>query len=143
MEIAVDRKYKKDGYTIGNVSVNGEFFCNSLEDKDRGLDQSMPLSRLKKMKVYGQTAIPTGTYSVKSYFWPKYRKYYPLLLDVKSFSGILIHAGKNATHTLGCILLGENKIKGGLVNGEKYVRSITSMVQNAENIGEPITITIK
>ena len=142
MEIFVERKYRKEEYTIGSVSINGKFFCNSLEDKDRGLMSSMPLSKLKKMKIYGKTAIPLGTYSVRSYFWPKYRKKYPMLLDVPCYTGILIHGMANASQSLGCIGVGENKIKGGLVNCEKYVRKLTSMIEQCEKEGEKVTITI-
>ena len=143
MEIKVIRKYKKEKYTIGVCYIDGVYFCSTLEDKDRGLRQDMTLSQIKKLKVYGQTAIPTGRYRVKSYFWPKYRQYYPLLEDVPGYSGILIHGGKNATATLGCILLGENRIVGGLVNSGKYVRDITARVQIAERKKEEVWIEIE
>lgn len=142
MEIKIVRKYFKEEYTIGNVFVDGKWFSNSLEDKDRGLTDDMTLSQIKKIKVYSETAIPYGRYEVKSYFWPKYRKVYPWLQNVKGFAGILIHAGKKADHTSGCLLLGENKIKGGLINGEKYVRKLTEMVQECEERGEKVYITI-
>lgn len=143
MEWVVERKYKKEDYTIGNFFVDGKPFCDTCEDKDRGLDQSMSLSQIKKIKVYSKTAIPAGTYAVKSYFWPKYRKVYPWLQDVKGFTGILVHGGSNASHSSGCILVGENKIKGGLINSEKYVRQLTSMLQECEKRGERVTVTIR
>lgn len=142
MEIKVIRKYKKETYTIGQVLVNGKFFCNSLEDKDRGLRQEMSLSQLKKLKVYGKTAIPTGTYEVTVYFWPKYRKNYPLLLGVRAYEGILIHGGRDENDSLGCILVGENRVKGQLTNCEKYVRNLTKMCEDAKKKGEKITITV-
>lgn len=76
MEILVERKWKRDAYTIGNIYVNGKRFgdgknyCNTLEDADRGLTQSMPLAEIKKHKIYGETAIPAGTYKVKFTFSP-------------------------------------------------------------------------
>lgn len=143
MHILIERKWKKETYTIGNCYIDGVFFSNSLEDCDRGLDQHMALSQLKKLKKYGITAIPTGTYDVKSYFWPKYRKHYPLLIDVPAYTGIMIHGMNNASQSLGCIGLGENKAKGQVLNSEKYIRKITTMVQDAEKRGEKVTITIK
>lgn len=142
MEIKVIRKYKKETYTIGEMWVDGKLFCSTLEDKDRGLRQDMSLSQLKKMKIYGVTAIPYGTYDVTVYFWPKYRKKYPLLLNVPAYTGILIHAMQNASQSLGCIGVGENKIKGGLVNCEKYVRKLTTLCDEAIKRGEKVTITI-
>lgn len=143
MEIKVIRKYFKETYTIGNVFVDGQWFSNSLENKDRGLDQSMPLSQLKKLKKYGITAIPTGRYEVKSYFWPKYRKTYPLLMNVPAFTGILIHGMQNASQSLGCIGIGENKRKGEILNSRVYVRRLTEMLISAEKKGEKTYITIE
>lgn len=142
MEIKVIRKYKKDTYCIGEMLVNGEHFCETCEDRDRGLRSDMTLSQIKKIKVYAKTAIPYGRYEVKSYFWPKYRKVYPWLQNVKGFTGILVHCGRTANDSAGCILVGENKIKGGLINGEKYVRKLTEMIQECEKRGEKVYITI-
>ena len=64
MKLLVDRKWKKDTYTIGNLYVNGKLFCNTLEDKDRGLKKTDSLATIKSKKVYAETAIPTGTYTV-------------------------------------------------------------------------------
>lgn len=143
MEIIVKRRFKAETYTIGTMYVDGTKFCDTCEDKDRGLRQDMPLSQIKKLKVYGQTAIPTGRYRVKTYYWAKYRQKYPLLLDVPGYSGILIHGGKNAKSSLGCILLGENKIKGGLVNSAKYVRDLTARIEIEEREKREVWITIE
>ena len=117
MEIVVDRRWKRDTYTIGNMYINGKFFSNTLEDKDRGLKDSMTLQDISNLKVYGQTAIPTGTYKVV-FFLAKLRRIYiqyyknfcggylPRLLNVKGFNGILIHRGVDQTNTAGCLLVG-------------------------------------
>ena len=76
MELKIVRKYKKDAYTIGNLYVNGEWFCNTCEDKDRGLKSYMSLEEIKKIKVYGETAIPAGRYIVRmDIVSPKYSAY--------------------------------------------------------------------
>ena len=49
MKLKLERKYFKDTYTIGNLYVNGKYFCDTLEDKDRGLDDSMSLEDIKSM----------------------------------------------------------------------------------------------
>lgn len=143
MNIEVVRLYKKDTYTIGKMYVDGKYFCDTLEDKDRGLEQDMPLSKLKKMKVYGKTAIPYGTYDVKVYFWAKFRKNYPLLMNVPAYTGILIHGLTDHSQTLGCIGVGENRERGKLKNSERYVRVLTKMCEEAESKGETIKITIR
>ena len=65
MKLLLDRKWKKEGYTIGQLYVDGVFFSNTLEDKDRGLTSSMSLEEIKRIKKAGITAIPTGTYNVR------------------------------------------------------------------------------
>lgn len=93
MELLVERKYKKDKYTIGNLYVNSEFFSNTLEDKDRNLKQSMSEEEIKKLKVYGETAIPTGRYKITRTYSSKFGKTMILINNVKGFSGIRIHSG--------------------------------------------------
>ena len=64
MELIVDRKWKKDTYTISNLTIDGKWFSNILEDTDRGLDDSMSVTEIKKLKKPSITAIPRGTYEV-------------------------------------------------------------------------------
>lgn len=142
-QIVVERKYYKEKYTIGNMFLEGEWFCNTLEDKDRGLSQTLSLSQNKKLKVYAQTAIPKGTYEVKIHFWAKYRINVPILLKVPAFEGILIHNGVNQNHTAGCILVGLNTIPGQLTSGKKYMTELTSRIQAALNEGKKVMIEVK
>jgi hypothetical protein len=73
MKILVDRKWKKETYTIGNLYIDGKLFCNTLEDRDRGLKKTDSLSIIKSKKVYGETAIPVGKYRVNmNVISPKY-----------------------------------------------------------------------
>ena len=86
MEIVLDRKYKKDTYTLGEVTIGGVFFSMSLEDKDRGLTQTMSEEEIMGKKVYGETAIPTGRYEVKLTFSNKFKRILPILLNVKALT---------------------------------------------------------
>ena len=154
MELVLDRKYKKDTYTIGNLYVNGTWFCNTLEDKDRGLAQSMPSEKIKLLKVYGETAIPTGRYIVRlDIVSPKYNgvKWYrdnfagrmPRLESVKGFSGILIHPGTTALDSLGCILVGLNKQKGKILDSRATFLSLWKTLEAARKNKETIYLTVK
>lgn len=153
MEITVDRKWKKAGYTIGRVFIDGEFFCNSCEDVDRELAQTMDPVIIRNKKIPNQTAIPTGKYKITlDVVSPKYSKYeyymnvcqgkLPRLLDVPGFDGILIHVGTNANHSSGCILVGYNKIKGGLTDGKEVFKELYDRMLAAKIKGEEITIEI-
>lgn len=125
MEIVVNRIFKGNKYTIGKLYVNGEYICDTLEDVDRGLTQSMSLAEIKKKKVYSQTAIPVGTYDVEVSKSPKFGRNLPRLQDVPGFTGILIHRGNTASDSAGCILVGENKVVGKVINSTKYELKLT------------------
>lgn len=156
MILQVYRKYKKDSYTIGKLYINGEYFCDTLEDKDRGLNQNMPLSYLKDHKVYGETAIPTGNYKITlDVISPKFGStpFYsnvcqgklPRLLDVPAFDGVLIHVAdgyKGAELLQGCIGVGKNKIKGGLLEGKDYFERLYKKLKEAVENGEELNLNI-
>lgn len=121
MIITVRRIARKAKYTIGRLYIDGAYFCDTLEDTDRGLKQSMPLWEIEQKKVYGQTAIPTGKYDLLMTYSPKfatkswakpYNGRLPLVNNVQGFSGVRIHPGNTASDTLGCILVGRNTVVG-------------------------------
>ena len=126
MEVKLKRIARKPGYTIGHLYIDGTYFCDTLEDTDRGLSQNLPLSDNKELKQHGATAIPTGHYLVTlSVVSPRFaqRAAYktiggrlPRLLNVPAFEGILIHIGNTPKDTDGCILVGENKVVGQVIN---------------------------
>lgn len=154
LELLLDRKYKNETYTIGNLYVDGEWFCNALEDKDRGLSQTMPLEEIKETKVYGETAIPTGRYEVRmDIVSPKYNgvKWYkdnfggrmPRLESVKGFSGILIHSGNTALDSNGCILVGMNKAKGKVLDSRATFQKLWKILEQARKAGKTIYLTVQ
>ena len=143
MEIVVKRLWPREKYVIGRMFIDGELYCNTLEDTDRGLDQKQSLAEIAKKKVYSKTAIPTGRYKVGVTYWSKYQINVPYLVGVPGYTGILIHNGTDENSTLGCILVGENKVKGKLINGRKYMHELTAKVQQARRNGEEVWITIQ
>lgn len=153
MRLKLTRRYKGEAYTIGTLSIDGKYFCDTLEDRDRGLDQSMTEANIRHTKVKGATAIPTGTYRIdmatisprfKTRWWAKqFGGIVPRLVGVRGFTGVLIHPGNTAADTDGCILVGENKVKGQVVNSAAtYVRLVRAMLDAAMR-NETITITIQ
>lgn len=152
MKILVKR-WKGENYSIGKLSVDGKYLMDTLEDKDRGLTSDMSLEEIKSIKKYGETAIPTGTYKVnmnvvspkfKDRSWAKpYGGILPRLEDVKGFEGVLIHVGNKPEDTLGCILVGQNKAKGMVVNSTACFNQLMSLLVDANKRGESIEITIE
>lgn len=98
------RKYSTDKSTIGVLTHNGQKICYILEDCDRGLDSSMSIPFIESKKVYGKTAIPTGSYEIIINYSNRFKKPLPLLLNVKGFEGIRIHPGNTEVDSLGCLL---------------------------------------
>lgn len=142
MEIQVNRIAKKGGYTIGRMSLNNEYFCDTLEDTDRGLNSTMSLDEVLAKKIKAQTAIPTGKYDVILTFSPRFKRVLPLLLSVKGYEGVRIHAGNTAEDTEGCLLVGENKIKGQVLNSRATLERLMSVLLECEKRKEKISITI-
>lgn len=143
MELRIERKWKKPDYTIGRLYINGEYVCNTLEDTDRGLYQGMSQADVLKVKVKGATAIPRGTYNVIYTYSPKYKRNMPLVENVTGFCGIRIHSGNTAKDTEGCILCGENKQVGMVLNSRVWTEKVTERMKEAWNKREKVTLKIK
>jgi hypothetical protein len=154
MELKLKRIAKKNGYTIGKLSINGKYFCDTLEDSDRGLDSSMPLDVLKHKKLAHITAIPTGRYQVvmnivsprlsKSKFYKQFGEVrVPRLLNVPAFEGILIHCGNTAKDTDGCILVGKNSKVGMVLDSKITYSNLYPLLEAAYKRNERIFITVE
>lgn len=149
MEITVERKWKKDGYTIGTLSINskrlgdGKHYCCTLEDTDRGLEQNMSLEKILFLKKPHLTAIPTGRYQITVTYSPHFKRNLPLLNNVPGYSGVRIHPGNTAEDTDGCILVGENNAKGRVNNSKYWFALVMQQIFLALNKGEKVFITIK
>ena len=143
MKLRLQRRFRGDGYTIGSLYIDGEYFCDTLEDADRGLTQTMSPEEIRRIKIPHETAIPTGVYKVIVNLSPAKRRMLPRLSDVPGFSGILIHRGNTKSDSSGCILVGENKVKGKVINSTPYEKRLVEILTGAQEQGEEITIGIE
>ena len=132
MLIEVKRLYKKKDYTIGKMYVDGEYFCDTLEDTDRGLKRDMSLSELKELKEYGRTAIPTGEYVLTAEYSNRFKKVLPLIHNVPAFEGVRIHSGNTHEDTEGCILVGKNRAKGKVLDSRKTMSELMRIIGYSE-----------
>lgn len=149
MELLLKRIAKKPTYTIGKLYIDGEYFADTLEDRDRGLTQDMDLEDILRIKVYGETAIPTGTYRIdmntispkfKDRSWAKpYKGKIPRLLDVPGFDGVLLHPGNSANDSLGCVLVGNNTQVGKVLNSQAVFKRLMQKLLGEQDI----TLTIE
>jgi hypothetical protein len=106
MELTLRRIERDRASTLGKLFHGDQFLCYILEDVDRGLLSTMTAEEIRKVKVYGKTAIPYGRYEINCTYSPRFKRVLPQLLGVKGFSGIRIHRGLTAEHTEGCLLTG-------------------------------------
>lgn len=153
MRLRIDRRWRMDTYTIGILYVDGVRFCETLEDRDRGLTKMDSIEQIRSLKAYGETAVPIGTYRISmSVLSPKFSSvaWYkrltggkmPRLLDVPGFEGVLIHPGNTALDTHGCILVGRNTKAGQLTESHATFEILYKRMKAAADKGENITIEI-
>lgn len=144
MDLLLKRIARRSTYTIGKLYIDGTYFCDTIEDCDRGLDQSFPVGINNKKKIRGKTAIPTGRYQVTlGYQSPRFSKkkqydfckgYLPRLLNVPAFEGVLIHIGNTAEDSEGCILVGKNKVVGKVVESTATFHALYDVLKSAKGL---------
>jgi hypothetical protein len=134
MKLKLVRIAFKDTYTIGKLYADGVYVCDVIEDKDRGLDDSMGLAEIMSKKRYGETAIPYGHYKIEITYSPKYKRMMPEIKDVKGFSGIRIHSGNTAKDTLGCLIVGKNTVKGMVTDSRKTYSKLFALMKSEKDI---------
>lgn len=150
MKLLLKRIAKKPNYTIGHLYIDNKYFCDTIEDKDRGLISSMGAAAILTKKVANETAIPTGTYKVnmntvspkfKDKVWAKkWKGIVPRLMDVPGYVGILIHPGTDQNSTSGCLIVGQNKQVGKVINSQTTWHSLMEVLTKEKS---QITITIE
>lgn len=141
MKLTLKRIALRSTYTIGRLYIDGNYFCDTLEDTVRDLNKNGKFDNGEK-KVYAKTAIPYGTYEIKWTYSSRFKKYTPQLMNVPSFEGIRIHAGNASTDTEGCLLLGENKKVGTVLNSRATINKFYPIIKEACS-KEKVTIEIK
>lgn len=129
MKIKVIREVFTDKSTIGSLYLNDVFFCYTLEDKDRGLDQSQSVFTIQAKKLFGITAIPYGKYPLIVNKSPKFGRLLPRLQGIKGFDGVLIHRGNSAEHSHGCILVGYKKGVDCIMESTKAEADLITILQ--------------
>lgn len=140
MRITLMRIANRPTYCIGKLYIDGVYFCDTIEDTDRGLDDSMTEAEIKKRKIKGETAIPTGLYNLYITWSPKYKKPMPLVDNVKGYSGIRIHSGNTAKDTEGCLIVGKNKEVGKVLESRVTYNALFKILNETN---EKIIIEIR
>ena len=135
MQLKLNRIFKTNTFTIGELYINEKYVTDTLEDRVRPEGE----------KVYGKTAIPEGTYEVKLTHSPRFKKILPEILNVPNFSGIRIHTGNSSKDTEGCILVGtwDGEKEDWVGNSRIAFDELMALLEEATNNTEKVTITVK
>ena len=148
MELILERIAKRKTYTIGRLYIRQQvmdeylpgyedhYFCDTLEPTWRDYEHGA-------YKVKGRSAIPEGRYAVVISYSPKFKQWLPILLGVPKFEGIRIHAGNTAKDTEGCILVGQNREVGKVLDSRKWLYELKQKIVEAKDRGEAVWLTIK
>lgn len=144
------------GYTHGRLfTEEGGFLCWTLEDQDRGLTSDMDPEKIKAIKVYGKTAIPTGRYRIELRVSQKFKDrpwckqfggLVPCILDVPGFSAIEMHVGNTIDDTDGCPLVGmvRGTKRGRLYDSTAaYADLMSCYLVPAHERGDEMWVTVK
>ena len=127
VNVNIKRLHFTDFYTIGKLYVNGVYICDTIEDKVR-------LLRSKYDKVYGETAVMSGTYEADIYFSKKFGYKVIRLFGVLFFEGILIHKGNTQKDSLGCVIVGYNDKKGWVSRPTEALNKLIEALEGADKI---------
>ena len=148
MELILERIAKRKTYTIGRLYIRrqvmdeylpgtaDDYFCDTLEPTWRDYANGA-------YKVKGRSAIPEGRYAVVISWSQKFWAWLPILLGVPKFEGIRIHAGNTAKDTEGCILVGQNREVGKVLDSRKWLYELKQKIVEAKVRGESVWITVK
>ena len=139
MELTLKRTHFTDTYTLGELFIDNKFFCYTVEDKDRDANKDGDLDDAGETKVYGETAIPYGTYKVILSVSNRFKKLMPEVLDVKGFKGIRIHSGNTALDSHGCIIVGTTRTPNGVGLSRQCFTRLMAKLSGQKDI--KITIT--
>lgn len=141
MKLTLKRIALRPTYTIGKLYIDDVYFCDTIEDTVRDLNKNGKFDN-GEQKIKGKTAIPYGTYEIKWTYSPRFKKYTPQLMNVSSFEGIRVHAGNTSADTEGCLILGENKQVGKVLNSRATINKFYPIIKEACSNGK-VTIEIK
>lgn len=124
IELLLKRQIRTKDFTLGELFINGESFCMTVED----------MERMPNEKVYGKTAIPKGEYKVIINMSNRFKKLMPLLINVPNFEGVRIHSGNTALDTEGCIIVGMTRTLSGVAMSRIAYTKLMDKLKNETNI---------
>jgi hypothetical protein len=142
MKLLIERTIYTDTTSSGALSIDGKWFCFTLEDAARAYG----------VKVQDKTCIPSGEYGVT--ITPSTRFERPMLhiysdkvsmaceLGAIRFTGIRVHGGTNHMHTAGCVLAGYTRVADDRIK-DSAEKALLNRVASAMDVGEEVRLTVR
>jgi hypothetical protein len=127
MNLTLKRQPRSDGCTLGELFINGTFFCYSLEPDDQGPHPAIPLGRYRVIITLSQ----------------RFGRRLPLVVDVPGRMGIRFHPGNTADDTDGCILLGNSKTENAVGQSRKALGAFQSLLSYELERGQTVWLTVE
>ena len=140
MQLELIRDSYNSRTTLGKLYINGEYFCETLEDTVRATG----------IKVKGETAIPEGEYIVKVTLSSRFKREMPILstdgnytinLNDIEFKGVRFHGGNTHKDTHGCPLVAKRRIDRETIQGTME-KPLTAKIKEAISKGDSIHLFV-
>lgn len=143
MNITLQRQPSYKGTTFGELLIDGDWFCHTLEDQIR----EVPGKDVRTWKVKAVTAIPSGTYRVTLEDSPRFGPNTITINGVPGFRDIRMHGGNTTEDTKGCPIVGSRcdreagRIAGAVTDG--VLAKLKARVREALDRGEDVFIDVR
>lgn len=131
MNLLLLRNKSEESFTLGELFLNAEHFCYTVEDV------------VRNVKIPGKTAIPAGIYRIIINMSNRFKKELPLLLDVPNFQGVRIHSGNTAEDTEGCIIVGLQRTANGVADSRVAMDMLMQAMRASIAKGNEVIINIR
>jgi len=128
MDLKLQRITFTDKSTIGELTLNGDKLCYTLE--------------LPVKDALPGSAIPPGLYPVLDLPSPRFGRNVPHIEDIPNRSNILIHWGNYPTDTEGCILVGMTAETDFIGNSRKAFDLLYGLFKTALTAGEDVRLEV-
>lgn len=148
MELLLKRGIPSLACTIGDLYIDGQHECFTLEDVIREPATGRPsawaelVAWVLSWKVAGRTAIPRGCYQLTLHKSP-HLGWVLMLNGVPGYDLVYIHAGNSAADTLGCILVGQTKEANLIYQSKAALSALFPKVEAALKAGQEAWITVQ
>ena len=147
ISLILEREVYTDKSTIGKLYykdlqiIYPNFLIYLLEDTCRDLNRDGDLDDKGEKKVFGETAIPAGTYEIKMRYSPGFKITTPHLQNVKGYEYILIHPGNSPAHSKGCLITGMSAAKDWVSDSRTAFKKLMDLLKKYDKM--EITIVDK